>query len=369
MRDILPAILLSFAIVSSCAGGVSEPFSPKGVKYAENLSIEQCNGYITVTIRNPWDTAAVMDRYILVDRDSKEEVLPPRGTVIEVPVSRAVVYSTVHASIAQELGAVDALAGVCEVEYVTSQEVLRRVEDGRIADLGMATSPSVERIMEIEADVIIASPYENSGYGAAEKIGVPIVEAADYMENHPLGRAEWVKFYGILFGCADRADSLFAAVEKRYNQLKQTVSQAGYRPTVLLEKRYGGNWAVPCGGSYIATLHKDAGADYVFSSLEGTNSLTTSFENVFEAACDADFWLFKYDGKDEFSYDGLMAEYKPYGNFKACRERRIYACNTLTTSYYNDITLHPDRILEDFIHIYHPESLGDYQPVYYKPLK
>jgi len=129
---------------------------------------------------------------------------------------------------------------------------------------------------------------------------------------------------------------------------------------------YGGVWSVPSGGSYIGMMHSDAGADYVYGSIEGTDSKVFSFEKVYEDAADADIWLMKNDG--DCSYVSLAAEYAPYSNFKAFKERRVYACNTLETSYYDDITIHPDWILEDFIYIYHPELLENYSPRYYFPL-
>ena len=162
------------------------------IRYARNLHIAYYDDYVSVRIRDPWDTLRQRQHYVLVDRDKPLPArLPADGTVIRVPVEKAVIYTSVHTAIAEELGALDQVAGICEPQYITSPEVLRRIGEGRIADLGMSTSPNVEKIIDIGTEMIIASPFENSGYGSAEKLGIPIVEAADYMENHPLGRTEW----------------------------------------------------------------------------------------------------------------------------------------------------------------------------------
>ncbi|MBQ6300438.1 MAG: ABC transporter substrate-binding protein [Bacteroidales bacterium] len=339
------------------------------IRYARNLHIAYYDDYVSVRIRDPWDTLRQRQHYVLVDRDKPLPArLPADGTVVRVPVEKAVIYTSVHTAIAEELGALDQVAGICEPQYITSPEVLRRIGEGRIADLGMSTSPNVEKIIDIGTEMIIASPFENSGYGSAEKLGIPIVEAADYMENHPLGRTEWVLFYGLLLGCREEAGEVFARTEQRYLELKELAAGVAHRPTVLLERRYGNSWAVPSGGSYIGVMHADAGADYVFRGFPGPRSVHLTFESVYDQAGDADFWFLKYDTKAPMTYALLKQEYEPYANFRPWKERRVFACNTITSTYYDDITLHPDRVLEDLIAIYHPELLPDHVQRYYFPL-
>jgi ABC-type Fe3+-hydroxamate transport system, periplasmic component len=364
-------IVFALPLLLSCRGGgeaFSVPEECGRVFYARNLAIEElADGLTVVELRDPWDTLKLRQRYILADRSAAVPEGMLEGTLIRVPVEKAVVYTSVHASLIEQLGDLEAICGVCEPQYITSPEILRRVADGSIADLGLATSPNLEKIMDLESEIIIASPLENSGFGSAEKLGIPIVEAADYMENHPLGRTEWVKFYGLLFGRGSDADSIFEATANHYNELKALASAAKTRPTVLLEKKYGPAWAVPCGGSYIAQMHADAGAEYVFADVPGTNSKPLTFEKVLDRAAAADFWLFKYDG--DYSRDRLKDEYPPYASFDAFGRGTIYGCNTLTTSYYDDITLHPDLVLEDFIAIYHPGLLPGHSQRYYLPLQ
>ena len=339
------------------------------IRFARNLRIEYFDDYTSVRIRDPWDTLRQRQHYVLVDRNKPVPAqLPEGGIVIRVPVEKAVVYTSVHTAIAEQLGALDRVAGVCEPQYITSPEVLRRIGDGRIADLGVSTSPNVEKIIDIGTDLIIASPFENSGYGSAEKLGVPIVEAADYMENHPLGRTEWVLFYGLLLGRRAEAEAVFARTERHYFELKAMAADCGARPSVVLERKYGNSWAVPSGGSYIGVIHADAGADYIFRDYTGPRSVHLSFEDVYDRAGDADFWFLKYDTKAPLTYDLLRQEYEPYANFRPWKERRIFACNTITSTYYEDITLHPDLVLEDLIAIYHPELLPDHVQRYYFPL-
>lgn len=338
------------------------------IRYARGFRITESGGYAIVTLRDPWDTLRTRCRYILVPRDS---VLPgnlPEGTVIRTPLKKAVIYTTTIASLLEQAGCIDNICGICEKEYVTSKETRRRISSGAIADLGKSTSPNVEKIVEMGADAIIASPFQNSGYGPAGKVGIPIIEAADYLENHPLGRAEWIRFYSLLFGKGSTGDSLFNVTEERYNALKSLAGTAKKRPTVMLERRYAGQWPMPAGNSYVGTMHRDAGADYIFCDLEGGESVPLSYETVLDRASEADYWLLKYNSPTPLTYGELAEEYPPYKSFGPFANQSVYACNTGITTYYDDISLHPDYILADFIHIYHPELLPDHKPKYYFPL-
>lgn len=371
------AVLIAFAIqmLIGCRAGHNQidkgACEVDSLLFAEGLEIAYSGDYTRVTLRDPWDTVKTRKIYILApkvllkDKPALRDSLSRLGILIGTPVDRAVIYTSVHAAMAAQLGVLDQVCGVCEPEYITSNEVLERINNHIIADLGQSTSPNVEKIIDLGCDVIIASPFENSGYGAAEKLGIPIVEAADYMEHHPLGRTEWVKFYGLLFGCKDVAQEQFASTMARYDSLKNFCSTVSYRPSVVLERKWGQTWGVPAAGSYIGTLHHDAGADYVFSDITSSSSVHMSFEQVFERGCDADYWLFKYSGSHPMTLGDLKREYLPYSSFKAYKNQCVFACNTLLSNYYDDITLHPDRILEDLMHIYHPELNPDHQMSYY----
>ena len=353
----------------------TEALSIDTLQYAEGLKIAHFNDFTRVTLRDPWDTVKTRKVYILApkttlkERPELKDSLSRIGILIGTPVEKAVIYTSVHAAMAAHLEVLNQVCGVCEPEYITSSEVLDKIANQQIADLGQSTSPNVEKIIDLGCDVIIASPFENSGYGAAEKLGIPIVEAADYMERHPLGRTEWVKFYGLLFGCSDVAEEQFTATCRRYNDLKKTCEGISDRPTVVLERKWGQTWAVPAAGSYVGCLHQDAGAEYVYRDITGTYSVHMSFEQVFDRGGEADYWLMKYSSGRKMSYEDLKKEYLPYTNFKAYKTHNIYGCNTLVSTYYDDITLHPDQILADLIHIYHPELLPGYEPKYYFQLE
>jgi iron complex transport system substrate-binding protein len=278
------------------------------------------------------------------------------------------VFTSVHVSIIEQLGEAERIAGVCEPQYIVSPAVREQLRTGKTADLGMAASPNIEKIMDTGVEYIIASPLRNAGYGQMRKMGVPVIEAADYMEALPLGRAEWGRFYGLLFDRQAKADSLFRETEENYLALQALALKAAFRPAVLPEKRYGSFWYVPGNESYMAWFFKHAGADYLFQDISGAGSVPLSFETVLDRAVHADYWLIKYNQAGKLTYDELRAEYPPYEHFDAFQNRSVYICNTGETPYYEEVPIRPDYLLKDLIRIFHPELLPDHILRYYEKM-
>lgn len=353
--------------VSSTLQGIQA--EPDTIRYARGFTVERFDDYISVEVIDPWDTTQLLQRYLLVDKNRTLPADLPKGTVVRTPLDNIAVYTSVHASIIEQLGETDKVIGVCEPQYMDSPAIREGLRAGRIADLGMATAPNVEKMIDIDVAYIIASPFQNSNYGQAEKIGIPIIEAADYMESLPLGRAEWGRFYGLLFQKESIADSIFRDTEERYLSLKALAATAVKRPSVLSEKRYGSFWYVPGNDSYVAHFFRDAGADYIFNDIPGSGSSPLAFETVLDQAIHADVWLMKYNQSDELTYNSLRTEYTPYENFDAWKNRNIYTCNTGKVPYYEEFPIHPDYLLKDLIWIFHPELLPDYSPRYYRKME
>ena len=206
-------LCLVLVFLSACQGGKQQTVSSQAgdtlsLRYAENLTLVAYPGYTIATLRNPWDTLKTLNTYILVP--SSEELLAhlPAGTVIRTPLSKSVVYSSVHCSLLNQLGAFSSIGGVCDLKYIKLPEIQEAYSQGSIADCGDGMHPDMEKIIDLHPDAILLSPFENSGgYGRVEKLNIPLIECADYMETSALGRAEWMRFYGLLFGVSSQADS------------------------------------------------------------------------------------------------------------------------------------------------------------------
>lgn len=344
------------------------------IRHASHLQVVECPGYTVVILRNPWDTLKTLHSYVLVPQGKEVDAdTLPEGTVVRVPLQRSAIYTAVHCGLVTELGALDAVAGVCDAEYIHQPEVQQRLHQGTVVDLGNGQSPDIERMIDLRPDALLLSPFENSGgYGRVDGLGVPIIECADYMETSALGRAEWMRFYGRLYGRANEADSLFALVEADYKRWKQRAQACAERPTVFADLPAGSSaWYVSGGGSTIGRMYADAGARYLFADNTDSGSTPYSFETIYEKARGADIWLIRYHAPQDRTYRSLAAEFEPYTHFAAYKNRRMYGCNTAFSHFYDEVPFHPERLLAEFACIFHPELCSDSTSAlhYYTPLE
>lgn len=368
------ALLIAVLLLSACGGrsstaSVSSQGDTVRLHYSSNLSIIDYDAYTVAQLRNPWDTAKVLHTYILVD---KEQPLPeglPKGTIVRTPLSKAVVYSSVHCSLIEQFGALKSIGGVCDLKYIKMPEIEEGCRNGTIVDVGDSMTPNIEKIIDMHPDAILLSPFENSGgYGRVEKLNVPVIECADYMETSSLGRAEWMRFYGLLFGKGQEADSLFASIEQNYKSLSALVARISYAPSVMCDLKTSSTWYTPGGNSTIARLYADAGAHYIFREDTNSGSLPFPFEVIFERGQQADFWLMRYNQPTDKTYSELEKDFAPYAGFRAFKERNIYGCNTNRVAFYEETPFHPDWLLKDLIKIFHPGLLEEYELRYYSKL-
>ena len=339
------------------------------VEYATGYTVRRGADYTEVSIRDPWDTTKLLAHYVLVARDRELPADLPPGIVVRVPLERVVAATSVHCGWLEMLGVRDELIGVCESRYIDLDFVCRGLAEGKITDIGEASAPDVEKLIELEPDAMITSPLSNAPDGRVEKTGIPQIKCVDYMESTPLGRAEWIRFQALFFGKEALADSLFKEIVESYNAVKALVDSVEERPSVVTEMKYGSMWYISGGRSYMGRFLQDAGAGYCWKDDEHAGSFPLSFESVFEQGGEADFWLIKYNRAQEMSYEDLKREYTPYANFAAWKKHNIFTCNTGVVPYYEEVPIRPDYLLKDLVKIFHPELLPDYQLRYYSKMK
>ena len=375
-KILLSAYIVTWVLLLSACGGGSKTSSLQAegdtvrMKYSSLLQIVKHADYTVVTIRNPWDTLKVLHTYLLADREKPLPEHLPEGTVVRTPLQKSVIYSSVHCSLWSELDELKGIGGVCGLEYIKLPQIQEGCRNGSIVNVGNSMNPDIERIIDLRPDAILLSPFENSGgYGRVGKLNIPIIECADYMETSALGRAEWMRLYGLLLGKEAQADSLFAGIEKEYLTLTQQVkSQNLKRPTVISEMKNSSAWYIPGGNSTMGRLYQDAGADYVFAYLSNSGSVPLAFETVFDRGGNADIWLIKYNQPQDKTYSDLERDYAPYARFKAFQDRKVYGCNTNHVPFYEESPFHPELLLKDLIKIFHPDLLPDYDLKYFSNL-
>ena len=377
-------LLLALTLLTAC-GGKRAPQSwaerlqqepaPDSIdfRYARLIHVEQRDDCRIVYIDHPWKTGKTLHTYVLVPHTAT--VSQPQGTVVRVPIQRSVVFTSVHCALLDQLQATAQVTGVADLKYIKVPYVQEGVKAGTIVDCGDGMAPLVEKIIDAGTDAILLSPFENSGgYGRLEDIDIPIIECAEYMETSPLARAEWMRFYGMLYGKEKEADSLFHEVETRYHALRQLAVDGGStsdtntltaRPSVVMDKMAGSVWYVPGGRSTIGQMLADAGADYPWADDPNSGSLQLSFETVLERAGHCQLWLLRYDSQQPLTLNALLSEKDGYRMMNAVKSSisshqsstptGIYACNVSTSMFYEETPFRPDLLLQDFIKILHPD--------------
>lgn len=346
--------------------------------------------YTEAIIANPWKAGTMLHRYILIPKgeegDKTVAMLARRRSTgarcttdtVRTPVERSAVFIAPHCQLMYEMGCQQTIRGVCDLDYINIPDVKKRAASAgnaaarnSIVDCGSSMAPDIERIIALKPEAILLSPFENSGgYGKLDKLHIPIIEAADYMESSPLGRAEWMKFYGMLFGneegksngisgsCEPKADSLFAKIEKEYLKLK--AEAAGYQKglSILTERKTGNVWYVPGGQSTIGILLKDANARYIFEDDEHSGSLAMSPEQILAKGKQVDIWAFKFFGGAPLSQTQLLQEYDGYKALAAFSRGNIYQVDTSMVPYFELTSFHPELLLREFIILAHGERFG-----------
>lgn len=368
-------ILFMLPLLACCEGGNANSHvygdgDSIPLSYAKNLTLTRFPDYVKAEIRNPWDTTRLLHTYLLVPDSIELPSNLPQGTVVRTPLKNSLIYSSVHNSLASELGAIDAIKGVCDAQYIHQKKLADRIKSGVVADCGNSMTPNIEKIIKLNPDGILLSPFENSGnYGKLGQLGIPIIECADYMETSPLGRAEWMKFYGLLFGREQKAIDLFDSTEKEYLNLKNLVSDIQDKPKVLVDRIYGSAWNVPAGHSTMGIFIEDAGGINPFAYIDRSGSTGLAGEQVLHKAGDADVWIIRYSQSNDKTLRELASDNAIYPQFKALKEHNVYGCNTSKVFFYEEIPFHPQWLLADLISIFHPEvPLPSHPHHYFSPL-
>lgn len=372
------SLFIIAALFAACTGRTSsaaddEPTDSIAFKYARLIHVHHYDGYSVATVDNPWKAGAPLHTYILVDSLEQRGVgkaSPLRGRLegapVRIPLQHSVIFTSVHAALVAQLHAEEQVAGVADLKYIKVPFVQQGVADGRLLDCGDGMAPVIEKIIDAQADAILLSPFENSGgYGRLEDINIPLIECAEYMEQSPLARAEWMRFYGLLFGCQARADSLFAVVDSSYQALCQQARSSSTRRSVLVDKQTGSVWYVPGGRSTIGRMLGDAQCDYPFSTDDHSGSLSLPFEAVLEKAGNSDVWLLRYDSRTPLTLSQLLREQAGYSQLAPVATGEVYGCNVMTSMFYEESPFRPDLLLQDFIRILHPDLADSLPPLRY----
>ena len=373
-RFILPLLFLFlFVQCKQETKAQSETNITNTVKYANGFSIENYSNYSIITVKNPWPKASKTYQYIL---KKKNGIIPDslkNNIVINIPIQSIVVTSTTHIPSLEMLNEEKTLVGFPNLAYVSSEKVRALIDAKKIKELGNNQSLNTEVLIDLQPDVIIGYGLDNNNptLDNLEKSGLKVLLNGDWNEQTPLGKAEWIKFFGALYDKQEQANEIFSKIEKDYLKTIEIAKKAIAKPTILAGDIFEGKWYLPSGTSWGSLILKEANSNYLWQETTGTGSLSLSFETVFEKAKDADFWI----TSGQFSTLKEMTGANPhYNQFKTFQNKNVYSFaakkgKTGGILYYELAPNRPDIVLKDLVKILHPELLVGYEPFFFEKLK
>jgi iron complex transport system substrate-binding protein len=394
--EFVPVLLIAAALCLGCretrrgasaeaprAPGASSPATPapQGIQgagalsHAAVFSLERRADTTILVVHKPWQGAKADFTYVLAPRrdGARARTAESDTLFVPIPVRRAITLTTTNLRDFKTVGALDALVGLGGGRYVCDPEIRSRLGTGRIRDVGTDVGLDAEAVVALKPELLITFVVGSSSDGGRAKLaetGIPIAVEGSYMEESPLGRAEWIKFTAAFLGKGAEADSAFAVVDSSYRALAALARTAKRRPTVFVGAPFGGVWWMASGRTYVGRLLADAGGDYLWASDTTRGSLNLDMEAVLGRAADADFWINAGEWKDLAD-----AERKDPRNalFKAWKEGHVYTndairCDAGGRDFYETGASRPDWILADLIHILHPELLPGHKLRWYRRL-
>jgi len=341
--------------------------TPK-LAYSTGYTIEEYNDYSLIKIHTPYKKADKGLQYVLYPRDNKKPKVQA-DAFIPVPVKSIVCTSTTHIPLLDYLGETNKLIGFPTTDYISSEKMRARIDSGFVAELGIDNSLNIEKLMELNPDVVMAYSITSDlgQFNKMQEAGIPVLINAEYLELNPLGRAEWIKLAGLLFGKEQEADSVFKMIEKEYIATKNKVNKVKKFPTAMSGSMYSDTWYLPGGKNYAAKLLTDAGFNYIWKDDTTSGFLTLSFESVLDKAHKSDYWI----GASNFSSLTEMKEANErYSFFKPYETANVYSYNKRIgakggSEFLELGYMRPDLILKDLVKIGHPELLPSHELFFY----
>lgn len=374
---ILFPVIFTLVILTSCHEAVDKKTTEtqelnghSQLKYAKRFALRKEKNYTLLYLfgnRNSYDTTATY----LICHDS---LVPPQiaknKVLVLSPCKKIAALSSIYATMLTELGAIDNLAAIDNIDYVNNEQVIRKYTNGKLLELARTPEVDLEKTIVLNPDIVFTfgmGEWEKDMDQKLQRTGIPVAISVDHLEESPLARAEWIKFFAVFVNKESLADSIFAQTEENYFRLKEIAKKAAVQPSVFNEIKYSDSWYMPGGKSYVAQLLSDAKANYLWKDNTQFGSLPLSFEQVYARAKDADFWInlsTLRHKKDLLSYESRYAEFKAYKTGNLFNNTRVTNSKGYS-NYWETGMIYPDRILSDLILIFHPELKAEVKNDFY----
>lgn|SRR5690554_1018822 len=369
-------LFLTLWCLMSCkqeAKSINNPQIENQIEFATGFEIYDYSDFKILKIKKASPESDKSDTYVLHKKDFQLPDSLKNFTTIVVPIESIVVTSTTHIPSLEMLDVTQTLIGFPGLDYISSETVRARIEQGKVKEVGKNERINTETVVDLNPDLLVSFTINESNQTLEnlKRAGIKVLLNGDWNEKNPLGKAEWIKFFGVLYDKNSKANQVFENIQIEYQKAKELASKAQNKPTIITGNIYEDVWYLPRGDSWSALFLEDAHTEYFWKDTSGTGSLALSFEEVFDTAQNADFWI----GAGVYTSLEEMKKANPhYKGFKAFEEGNVYSFSlkkgaTGGAIYYELAPNRPDLVLKDIIKITHPELLEDYELQFFERLK
>ena len=370
-------ILLLIIFAFSCKKEIlkidKKTTSKSTIKYAKGFDIINENGIKKLIIKSAYQNSQDVFEYEIHEKKSNT-IIDYKRIVIKVPVEKIVVTSTTHIPMVELLNEESSIIGFPYAKYVSSEKTRKLIDAGNITEIGKESSLNTEILLDLQPELVVGYSVSSADKSltTVQKAGIPVIYNGDWLEETPLGRAEWIKFFGVLFDKENQADSIFNTIENNYLEAKKIALKSNKKQTILSGAIMSKDiWNLPAGDSFVAQFLKDANLNYLWKDSKGKGSLSLSFESIFDTGRNADFWIAPgyFSSKEQ-----LLKSNKIYAEFEAFKNDRIYTPSakkgkTGGVIYYELAPTRPDLVLKDIIKITQPQLLPNYQLTFFEKME
>jgi len=379
---------LAAACICACSGsGVTADdfdraaYVPTEASGFEILAAEGCRSTL-LRVFNPWQGAEGFEQRVFLSRDGEPAPRGFDGQMVRVPARRIICMSSSHVAMLEAIGEDRRIVGVSGIDYISNRHVNEHRRCGEVRDVGYDSNLDFELVAAMKPDVVLIYGIrgENTQLTAKfDELGIPYIYIGEYLEESPLGKAEWMRVAAEIEDCGDRADSLLRGIRERYEATADEIREyaagkcedTACLPRVLLNTPYRDTWFMPSAKSYMVRLIRDAGGDTYTPGGESTASMPVDMERAYLLAADADVWL---NTGSCTTMAELTAQNPKFADMPVVRSGRVYNNNARSTpaggsDFWESGVVRPDVVLRDLAKILHPELYPDEELYYYRRLK
>ena len=365
-------VVFSFSCKKEILKETTAPIPKSTIKYAKGFDIVIENGLKKLIIKTGYQNATTIFEYLILNKTTKKATL--NNQTIQVPIKEIVVTSTTHIPMVELLNEESSIVGFPHTTYISSEKTRTLIDAGKIKEIGKESSLNTEILLDLQPELVVGYSITSADKSltTVQKSGISVIYNGDWLEETPLGRAEWIKFFGVLYNKEKQADNIFNAIETNYLKAKKIALKATVKPTILSGAIMSKDiWNLPAGESFVAQFLKDANLNYLWKDSKGKGSLSLSFESVFDTGRNADFWIAPgyFSSKEQ-----LLQSNQIYAEFTAFKNDRIYTPSskkgkTGGVIYYELAPTRPDLVLKDIIKITNPDLLPNYELTFFEKMQ